>query len=817
MLLPHRSRLVARPVARLLFVNALFSMTLVAAMTPAIAQKPGLGYVYPPAIPAGQSSTVTLGGYDFTIDMDWFVHEDKIQLQVTGGPGEYLVPPPPFWIGPRTSLPAMPIPREVAGTIIVPAEMPAGLVRWQVANANGASETAVVYVSRANEIVENRSRDLPQKLETLPVAVSGRLSRLTEVDRYEIQLDQDQLVTVDLMARRLGSDINGVVQVRDEAGALIADFVDTAGVDGRLHFRAAAGHRYIVSVNDLDFRGDRAYVYRLAISTGPAVVKMLPARAQRGSTVAMEFLGPGLKTGGRAMESIVETVTISADAQLQTQAHTITTFAGTTVVDIPISDMTESARPPENSQPESQPFALEGPGAVTGRFSVLPARHAYSWPVTTGEHWSLDVNARALWSDVDVSIEVLDETGKPVAENDDGPVNSDASVQFHAASTGIYAAVIRGLPISSQSDDATYRFQLVRQSPDFSLSTAQQFAMPLGGKAELTVNAIRLGGFDGEIRLQVDNLPDGVKTIGDWVIPAGKTDAKVSLESSADAAVVARPVRITGVATVNSATEPSEVQRPVLAAAGGVLNPLNADERFIPQILLAMTMPAPIEVLVVDKERQRDVHRGTTYLAELDVVRKDGFTGEVNLEMTAKQDRQRMGTRGPILTVPPGETKAWYPVFLPEWLPMDLTRRIIVHGVVAVPDPKGRIRNLTKAGNARITMIMEGALLKLTAANNDSVVPIGSVVEIPVTISRSPKLPLPVTVTLDVPEEARGFLKAEPVTVAADQTTAILRIESQADHKLSGQWTLMLTATALQDDQWPVVSQTDVRVEFRLP
>jgi len=247
------------------------------------------------------------------------------------------------------------------------------------------------------------------------------------------------------------------------------------------------------------------------------------------------------------------------------------------------------------------------------------------------------------------------------------------------------------------------------------------------------------------------------------------------------------------------------------------LNPLDTADRDILHILLAMTMPAPIEVLVVDKERQRDVHRGTTYLAELDLVRKDGFTGEIQIEMTAKQDRQRMGTRGPILLVPPDQTKAWYPVFLPEWLPMDLTRRIIVHGVVAVPDPKGTIRYLTKPGNARITMIMEGALLKLTAANNDSVSPIGSVVEIPVTVSRSPKLTLPVIVTLDIPGEAQGILRAEPVTIAADQTTGILRIESQADNKLAGQWTLTLTATALQDGEWPMVSQTDIRVEFKLP
>lgn len=165
-------------------------------------------------------------------------------------------------------------------------------------------------------------------------------------------------------------------------------------------------------------------------------------------------------------------------------------------------------------------------------------------------------------------------------------------------------------------------------------------------------------------------------------------------------------------------------------------------------------MAAQIEVLVVDKERQRDVHRGTTYLAELELVRKDGFSGEIKLEMTAKQDRQHMGTRGGILTVPPDQNRQWYPCFLPEWLPMDLTRRIIVHGVVAVPDPKGNVRYLTKPGNARITMIMEGTLLKVSTENSDVVTPMGEIQEITVSVARSPKLLLPVKVELIVPDEA---------------------------------------------------------------
>ncbi|MGV2334324.1 MAG UNVERIFIED_CONTAM: hypothetical protein LVR18_09485 [Planctomycetaceae bacterium] len=56
---------------------------------------------------------------------------------------------------------------------------------------------------------------------------------------------------------------------------------------------------------------------------------------------------------------------------------------------------------------------------------------------------------------------------------------------------------------------------------------------------------------------------------------------------------------------------------------------------------------------------------------------------------------------------------------MPEWLATDITRRIIVHGLVEVPDPKGTLRQLTKPGDARITMIMEGALLKLASEITD--------------------------------------------------------------------------------------------------
>lgn len=594
--------------------------------------------------------------------------------------------------------------------------------------------------------------------------------------------------------------MNPVLEVRDESGALVANYTDTLGQDAALQFFASAGKLYTVSVFDLDFRGDRAFVYRLALKTGPTIHATIPACVQRGSTLELETLGVGLQTGTAKIESVKSTVAVPADPAITHFQHVLQTPTGEVSFRIPVSDLPETSR-------KDDATAIMGSAGVTAMIGPEEEAHRYSVAVMSGEQWSLDVESFGV-ATADLSLEVLDETGKIIADNDDGPVDSDPTLQFKAATTGSYTAVVK--KVTTATESSVYRLQCVRQVPDFLLTVPQMITLPLAGKSEIAVQAVRSGGFDGEIVLSVEGLPEGVTATGDWKIPAGKSDAKVTLESAVDAAVVAKIITIHG----NSMVGTTETQRTATATAGGNLSPRQLSDRQVHKTMLAMTMAAPIEVLVVDKERQRDVHRGTTYLAELELVRKDGFAGEIRLEMTAKQDRQRMGTRGGILTVPADQNRAWYPCFLPEWLPMDLTRRIIVHGVVAVPDPKGNVRYLTKPGNARITMIMEGALLKVSTENADVVTSLGEIQEISVKVSRSPELNLPVNVELIVPDEAIGFISATPLMIDPGKSSGVLQIVSRADEQLRGQWNLTVRATAMQDDKWPVISESEIRVEY---
>lgn len=829
------------------------------------AKPPEPGYVFPPAVEIGRTTDVMLGGFDFTSDMQWLLHDPCITLHTDGIPGDYHLPPPPFWSGPRASSPAPPIPREVRAAIQVSADAQPGLVRWQVANACGASGAAMLMLSSEPEIVEQRSRDFAQVLPELPVNVSGRLSRLTEVDRYQFTARSNAIVCADLMARRLGSAFHGVIEVFNAEVRLIADFADTAGFDGRLLFPATAGETYTVCIRDVDFRGDRAFIYRLSLTDQPVVLGMLPAAGQAGTTRPVEFQVVRYHDGRATVESIRRDVTFEMlghsgapefrpQASLQVsetasagdakaglsfsgfQPVTVDIGDSATTVKIPLSafpELIRNDRPNENGRVEQ---FLEAPCGVSGRMSADDNECRFQWQVHKGEEWLLTAHSRALGSQLDTMLTVLDPDGQTVAENDDRPGLTDSEVRFAASHDGVYTVVLRGFADSVPSgptmfDSHFFRLTFEKPEPDFRLTVPQTVSLPLNGKIELPIQVHRQGGFANDIRLEVTGLPEGVQVSGDLLIPGTAKEFKLPVECSADASVTAGFIRIRGTGRLadddqtgygsepdgNAATPGGpgrDLVRTACAISAGNLCPKHEREQYTGDILLTVTMAAPFSIQVVDRERQRDVSRGTTFLAELDILRHDGFEGPIRLEMTARQDRTRMGVRGGIITVPPGQTKAFYPVFMPEWLSTDLTRRIVVHGVAEIPDPQGRMRQVSRAADARITMIMEGALLKLGHEAYELTVDPGQSFQIPVNVSRSPKLSLPVVVELIVPEEVQGHLSAESLELAPEVSLGVLIVNSTPSSMPAGPWKFTLRATALQDGLWPVVSEAEVPVEF---
>lgn len=793
----HRKPIIQISILLLLSTNVTFAQ-----------KAPELGYVFPPVVQIGTKTEVQLGGYDMTPDMEFFVHDEQVTLSVLGPPGEFIIPKPPYWFGEKSRLTAFLIPREIPARIEVPSDHPPGLVRWQVANANGSSATAVFLVSSGPETIEARDRNHPQLIQQLPIGVSGRLERIAEVDQYLIETDRDGPITLELFARRLGADFNAHIEVHDLSGRLIADVADTEGVDAALTFVAKAIETYRISLHDVDFRGNRAFVYRLAITPGPRVITTIPAAGKRGETREVEFVGYGVASGSAKLESTKQTITFPADTNLHAMHYQLMTpYGSAPPIEIPLGELTETSI--NNSQNVSHELSV--PGAVT---AVLGSsgEAGYTWKAKKDDFWNITAQSRSIGTNLDLSISILDSDGKQLATNDDLPGSPDAGLQFTAPQDGTYTCQIIDLSGRSGRPSSVYRLALKRQGAEFSLSIPQQLTFGVPGKAQLEVKVTRYGGHNEEIMIETAGLPTGVSVPVDLKISAGQSSVKIPFEAAEGSASQAALVQIIGKSKVGNEI----VSRVAGAKAGGNLCSRDVDEKQTSNVLLATTLKPRFTVELIDKNRQRAVHRGTTYPAPFIIKREEGFVGEVFLQMAARQGRHRQGIHGPVITVPAGTDQALYPSFMPEWLETDRTTRMVVLGMAQQPDLQGNLRYVTQPADARITMILEGALLKVSHRADELKVTAGNEFQIPIDISRSSKLQKVVSVELVIPDELAGLIKSVParLDLAANQNQAILTVQTKPNPRLTGRWKLGIRATALQDDRWPVISRTETTVEF---
>lgn len=759
---------------------------------PAIASAqlaPEVGYMLPAGGAPGSTVEVTLGGYDWTPDMQLFVHDPRIQLELLGPPGPVLVPEPPYWFGAKARGYAWPLPREFRARLTIPADVPPGLVRWQVANANGPSPAALFHVGQGTEVAEEPGRKSPQRLPALPVTVSGQIRRIEEIDRYEFEVPRTGPVTVEVIARRIGSPLHAMVQVRDPGGRKVADSADTEGRDQTFSFVAQAGTVYTLSLHDLDYAGDRSYVYRLALTAGPQVLAAYPAAGRRGETRTVEFVGLGLATGGNQLESVTRDVAFPSDASAGTLSYRLETPVGPAVpFPLLVGDFVEAVKPAGVTE-----FALpEVPAAATGSFDAPFGTERYVFACQKDDKLRIVAQSRSPARPLDLELAILGPDGKELARNDDVPGSTDAEVLFAVPADGSYQAVVTDRSGKSGTREACYRLAVEKQREDFSVTIPALGSIPLGGQFKLPVKVTRSGGFAGPVALSLAGLPEGVTPQPDLTVPADKTDVTIDLNCVADAPVTARLCQVTASATIAG--------QPVARSVGTTL--------------LAVVMKPRIKITPEGLDDVRKVHRGSTFLAPVLFDRLEGYQGEIVLEMTARQQRHRQGLASDEFTVPAEAKRVEYPIFVPEWMETTKTSRMILNGVVKVPDPKGHVRTLLQKQEMRIGILPEGALLKLAHSAGEPVVAPGTEIRIPVALSRAPEFRETVKIEL-VPtadDPATALFVCEVKSLTADESTAMLSIQTPADGGALGEHTLTLRATALQEGKWKVMSETTVLV-----
>jgi hypothetical protein len=285
----------------------------------------------------------------------------------------------------------------------------------------------------------------------------------------------------------------------------------------------------------------------------------------------------------------------------------------------------------------------------------------------------------------------------------------------------------------------------------------------------------------------------------------------VELNVAADAAADASLVSIFGESSVSgpSVSEPS-ISGPSISGPS-ISGPSDCDKSIrqgAEPMLVALTIPSPIEIDAEGKDDVLKWPRGSTFPGPVLIARKAGFDGDVVLEMHSRQGRHVMGIAGPEVAVPPGVDRFLYPVHLPEWLETSRTSRMVVNGVVRVADPKGNVRHVLVKQKNRMGFLPIGALLKLSAV--EPLISLGGTAEspsvsIPLKVDRAESIrQLDLTIEL----EPHPMFTASPVTI--DTSAGELSVPVRCDVTAPGDYEITFRATGWQGKDFPVISRATV-------
>ena len=735
---------------------------------------------------AGTTVDVVIGGYDWTPDMQILVHDPRIKLEIVGKSTGVLITEPPYWFGYKARGYAWPLPREFPAKLTIPADVPSGPIRWQVANANGASPVAQFYVGSLPEIAEDPKSKGPQQLPTLPVTVSGQIRRIEEIDRYQFSVAKTGPVTIEIFARRLNSPLHGMLKVRDPSGRVVLDIADTEGRDFATTMLATAGINYEISLHDLDFAGDRSYVYRLTVAAAPRVLAAYPAAGQRGQTRPVEFVGIGLATGSDKLESVTRDVAFPANADATTFDYSVQTEWGNAApVKLLVSDVAESVKPPTGDS------VLTAPGAVTGAIGQRFGSEQHSVTLTKGQVWDVAAQAKRLNSPLDLELTVFGPDGKQVATNDDAAGSTDSEISLTVPADGLYRIVVSDRSGKSGSREANYRLAISAPREDLELSLPPLLNVVSGSQGKLALKATRKGGFKGPIPVTISGLPAGVTAPENLVIPEGKNDLTIDLTCAADAAVKSSLCSIS-----------------TSVAIGGQMVTRTAGP-----MALAMTMKPRIKLTPEGLDDVRKVHRGSTYLFPMLIERLEGYAGPITLEMTAKQQRHRQGLASDEFIVPPDAKRVEYPIFVPEWMETTKTSRMILNGAVQIPDPQGNVRTLLQRQELRFGILPEGALMKLSHPPGEIKAAAGRTIKVPLSLSIASELKDPIEISIVANEVNQGAFKGNTITLVPGQKSAVYEIQVTAEAARKKEQEVTVRAKALKDGRWPVISETSLTVD----
>ena len=780
--------------------SALGSLTLLLLGSAALrADPPATSYIFPAGGQIGSEVTCRVGTLNCAYECGFSVLDDavagiaapdriaRIDTLVLEGPQHH---------NPIAQL-AWDYPKDMSATLRIAADARPGVYHWYCSTSEGATVLRPFVVGDLPEVLEEEEKTTaghPQSV-TLPVTINGRIFPRADLDEYRFTAAAGDVVSCEVVSHRLGHKLDARLQLRDSSGRLVAEADDHIGPDSLLITTIPHDGEYVLRIHDIAFEGGQDYVYRLSLRTGPCVTHVYPAGANKSSGADVRLYGVGLDG-----ERFLDWQTAWSDTDGWSMPEDVNVFCP-----LGASEVTEVVESEPNEQTAPERITL--PAVINGRAETTGDVDAFTFAAAEGEAFVFEVFGRRLASPTTTVIAVRDASGEQVARHE-----GDGRLHFVAASDGDHTLRISELFSETHAGEKyIYRVTASKSPADFELRLASDnLGLEPGATAKIKLEVIRVGGFDGEVQLAAESLPEGV-TLDTTSVAAAVNEIELSLTATADAPIGLTPrARIVGTASMGDA----EVSRvavvsPTPLQAARPLTPAD-NESHVNTLAVTVTHPQVFAITTTDV--YGSANRGATLVQTHHLERLGNFSGAVEISLSDGQDRYLQGVTGPTMILEPGETEFDYPAFLPEAMDLNRTARMVVMGTARVTDQSGREHFVTHRTKSQMVVRVCPSLLTLGADKAYFEAAPGSSLTIPLRVGRTAEITGDVTLEAIAEDDAPvNELPALPVSPNMEQVA--YEVQLAGDASPGELCELQLRATGLRKG-YPAVAETTVEIQI---
>jgi len=424
----------------------------------------------------------------------------------------------------------------------------------RVWTATGVGDARTFYVTPYPLVkdADRGTKDAPKKDELQPIALGttvwGTLQG-EETDRFVIEAKKGQRIAAEVVGVRLQTReiLDAMLTLKKEDGTVLAENDDSSLLiqDPVLTCVAPEDGRYVLALRDSTNSAPISGHYLLHVGAFPRPLTVYPAGGQVGEQLPVTYLGD-------AAGPI--SATLKLPAQPDPRFAVFPEQNGSSAPSpnwlrvSPFPNVLEAE--PNNTAAEATPTDRPLPLAFNGIVSGKGDVDFFKFTAKKGDEFDINVFARRLRSPLDSVLEIYDEKGARLLQNDDsgGP---DSYLRWKVPADGSFTLAIKdqlkrgGPTFIYRVELAPVKSEVAVWLPEMQQNTQerQTIVVPRGNRYATLVKLKREGAA-GELALGADALPPGV-VMQAGPIPSGADTATVVFEAAGDAAVVARTFALT--------------------------------------------------------------------------------------------------------------------------------------------------------------------------------------------------------------------------------------------------------------------------------